>query len=176
MMAGVIDRVQIAAQAAVWTFLSQVGTEANLKPLDVTLPQPGGEWEVQLSLRRVGTGSLVFPGSGNGVPLQDLAHFMGWLPGGGLSDIERDVVRLFQANGNSRRKRQQIRDELRKYSESAINNTTARLARPEVGILDDDQAADPPGFHLTASFCRYLNWCDSIRSQLHLPLFLSATA
>jgi hypothetical protein len=175
-MAGIVDRVQVAAQAAVWTFLSQVGSEANLKPLEVTLPQPGGEWEVHLSLRRAGTGSLVFPGSGTGIPLEELANFMGWLPGGGLSDLERDVVRLFQMNGSSPRKRAQIRDELQRYSESAINNTTARLARPEVGVLDEDKLAHPPGFHLTPGFCRYLAWCDSIRSHLHLPLFLSATA
>jgi hypothetical protein len=175
-MAGTVDRIQVAAQVAVWTFLNQITAEPNLRPLELTIPQPGGEWEVQFSLRRAGTGSLVFPGSGNGVPLEELSRFAGWFPGGGLADVERDVVRLFRTNGNSRRKRQQIRDELQSYSESAINNTTARLARPEVGILDEDKLADPPGFHLTPGFCRYLTWCDSIRSQLHLPPFLLATA
>jgi hypothetical protein len=172
-MAGA-KRVLLAAQAAVWTFLNQVVGELIDEPVEVTVQQPGGDLEVQLVLRRNKEGGLVFPGPC--VPLEELSRFLCWFPGGGLSAVERDVVRLFRNNGNRRLQRREIRDELKKYSESTINNSTARLSRAEVGILDDDKAAHPPGFQLTPSFLRYLTWCDSVRERLQLPPFLLAMA
>jgi hypothetical protein len=153
-MAGA-KRVLLAAQAAVWTFLNQVVGEPIDEPVEVTVQQPGGDLEVQLVLRRNKEGGLVFPGPA--VSLEELS-------------------RLFRNNGNRRLQRREIRDELKKYSESTINNSTARLSRAEVGILDDDKAAHPPGFQLTPSFLRYLTWCDSVRERLQLPPFLLATA
>jgi hypothetical protein len=173
MMAGT-KRVLLAAQAAVWTFLNQVVGEPIDEPVEVTVQQPGGDLEVQLVLRRNKEGGLVFPGPC--VPLEELSRFLCWFPGGGLSAVERDVVQLFRNNGNSRRQRRELRDELQKYSEPTINNTTARLSRREVGILEEDRSAHPPGFHLAPGFCRYLEWCDELRSRLRLPPFLVATA
>lgn len=146
-------RRQLKARA--WDALAMV--EGDLAgPVEEAVTSEDGRYEAVLVIRPK---APAIPPPSTVISLAPLQRF---LPGAFLSDLERVILAVLLAC-SCRRTFAELRSDIQArlpqaISESVFKITLARMTDPEVGILDNERRARPPGYQVTGAYRAFLDW------------------